>query len=849
MRVFAPKAEQLLPFASELDRLMPALTTVNEFLDVLQRSQLLKPALFEKINGQVPTLCEGELTVNRFARSLVKSQIITLNQAQKLMGGTTEGFYLGKYKLLDLLGRGGMGKVYLAEQITMNRVVALKVIGRFAKNRSDTIARFAREARAVAALSHPNIIQAFDFDEVDGVPFICMEYVEGIDTGEQVDKFGPLGWAQAADYGMQAAHGLEAARKAGFVHRDVKPGNLLVDREGNVKLLDLGLAVGKEERGNGSLTTAFDQIGTVDYMAPEQAVDSHNVDIRADIYSLGGVLYALVTGRLPFSGKTTAEKLLKHQQTPPQPIRELVPDMPEELARVIHQMLEKKPEVRPQTPTEVAELLKPFAQRKSPPYDLTAIKHPRESLAPLLGRSPELSEINIRGQLSGIHSPVRGGSNSTSKVSEGSQSNASSSNAATQVTAKGTASTMTGLARPQTGSGTEPAVPAQATVSAGTTVKRQPSAVVSRSPSRVKQKSPQSTTLIIPEQEPPTNDDGFFANLPCSLSIRRLKKKKPKRQKLDNKLIIGAGAAVFLIGLVVWMMSSDSETPKLTATITTNPSIDAPATTPGKIQPATLTTDSSPPSYENWLAFSNEFKNDPDLIFYFTFSGAGDGGDIVRSQAAKPKYGSMNAKVFGAKWQAGRFPKKKALQFGGNKSNESVLLGDNDSNLCNFTTPFSVGVWFRADHLKSAYQALITKGDDSWRLQRNQMTEKLELAANNTFWDAAAKKADPSKGKQTTVYSLSSVDDRKWHFAVGVYDLQSPKKSLNLYLDGQPEGIAELDRMQPSKHAVCIGANADRLKGSDPRIWSGVIDEVFVLNRALTVNDVARMYAAGRPAE
>ena len=832
---------------------MPALTTVNEFLDVLQRSQLLKPALFDKINGQVPTLCEGELTAERFARSLVKSQIISLNQAQKLMAGTTEGFYLGKYKLLDLLGRGGMGKVYLAEQITMNRVVALKVIGRFAKNRSDTIARFAREARAVAALSHPNIIQAFDFDELDGVPFICMEYVEGIDTGEQVDKFGPLGWAQASDYGMQAALGLEAARKAGFVHRDVKPGNLLVDRDGNVKLLDLGLAVGKEEHGNGSLTTAFDQIGTVDYMAPEQAVDSHNVDIRADIYAMGGVLYALVTGRLPFSGKTTAEKLLKHQQTPPQPIRELVPDMPEELARVIHQMLEKKREARPQTPAEVAEALKPFAQRKTPPYDLSAIKHPRESLAPLLGRSPELSEINIRGQLSGINSPVRGGSNSASKVSEGSQSNGSSSNAATQVTAKGTASTMTGLARPQTGSGTQPAVPALATVpaaaSASTTPKRQPSAIDSRSPSRVKQKSLQSTTLIIPDQEPQLNDNDFLANLPSAPSIRRLKKKKPKRQKLDNKLITGAGAAVCLIALIIWMMSSGSETPTLTASITINPTIDAPATTPGDTQSGTLKADSSLPSYENWLAFSNEFKNDPDLVFYFTFSGAGDGGDIVRSQAAKPKYGSMNAKVFGARWQDGRFPKKKALQFGGNKSNQYVLLGDNDSNLCNFTTPFSVGVWFRADNLKSAYQALITKGDDSWRLQRNQMTEKLELAANNTFWDAAAKKSDPTKGKQTTVYSLSSVDDKKWHFAVGVYDLQSPKKSLHLYLDGQPEGIAELDRMQSSKHAVCIGANADRLKGSDPRIWSGAIDEVFVLNRALSVSDVARMYAAGRPAE
>ena len=313
--------------------------------------------------------------------------------------------------------------------------------------------------------------------------------------------------------------------------------------------------------------------------------------------------------------------------------------------------------------------------------------------------------------------------------------------------------------------------------------------------------------------------------------------------------IIGAGAAICLVPLIIWLMGSGGETPAMSAA-TTGDSANGAATAPqGSSTGTAAANESAPPSYEKWLNFSNEFKNDPDLVFYFTFSGDGDGGDIVRSQAAKPKYGSMNAKVFGAKWQDGRFPKKKALQFGGNKSNQYVLLGDNDSNLCNFTTPFSVGVWFRADNLKSAYQALITKGDDSWRLQRNQMTEKLELAANSTFWDAAAKKSDPTKGKQTTVNTLSSVDDKKWHFAVGVYDLQSPKKSLHLYLDGQPEGIAELDRMQSSKHAVCIGANADRLKGSDPRIWSGAIDEVFVLNRALTVNHVARMYAAGRPAE
>ena len=839
---------------------MPAPVSVNEFLDLLKCSQLLKASAIAKIVEQVSASTDADLTIERLAKSLVKSQVLTSYQVQRLMAGNSGGFYLGKYKVLDLLGRGGMGKVYLAEQITMQRVVALKVIARFSKNRSDTVARFAREAKAVAALSHPNIIQAFDFDELDGVPFISMEYVEGIDAGEQVDKFGPIGWAQAADYARQAALGLEAARKAGFVHRDVKPGNLLIDREGNVKLLDLGLAVGKEQRGNDSLTTATDQIGTIDYMAPEQAVDSHNVDIRADIYALGCVLYFLVSGKLACPGKSAAEKLLKHQQTPPTSIRELVPEVPEELAKVIHAMLEKKRSARPQTPTEVAEALKPFAQRLTPPYPTSAIRHLRETLTPLLGRSPELCEIDFVSQLSGVNSPVRDGSSASPRAgdSRGSQSGRSATRSPTSIAAKAGASTATSKI-PSTGdSRTTPISKISDLIGAGVApvaqamVKRQPSGIstksssatsgVSRSlaPTQGKKKSKQPTILIIPaaeaEDEFATLDEDFgeLAEFPMARTVKKkLGKKKVREESSHGKLLIGAGvtAAAMLVGLIVWSLSP-TETivqPKLLA-----------AATKAELPPA---------SYDTWRSFSEEFKQDRDLVFYYTFSGEGDGGDIVRSQATSPKYGAMNGKVFGAKWTSGRFPLKKGLKFEGNASGQYVSLSETDSNLCNFTTSFSVGAWFRAGDKKGQFQVLLAKGDDSWRLQRWQSTSQLELAANNIAWDPVANKSDPSKGQLTKILNFSSIDDSKWHFAVGVYDLQSKQKTLQIFFDGRSEGITGLDRMQSSKHPVCIGANGERLKHSDPRIWNGAIDEAFVINRALTNDEIERMYALGRPVE
>ena len=216
--------------------------TVPEFLIALERSQLLHPRSLRQIIDQVQD-GPADLTVERLAHSLLKARVLTRFQAQRVWDGNTDGFYLGNYKLFDVLGRGGMGTVYLAEQPSMCRLVALKVITNVANCPPETLIRFRREAQAAVSLSHPNLVHAFDYEESHGMPFIAMDYVEGIDAAQQVERFGKLPWPQAADFMLQAALGLEHARLHGVVHCDIKPRNLLISTDGTLKVMDLGLCL------------------------------------------------------------------------------------------------------------------------------------------------------------------------------------------------------------------------------------------------------------------------------------------------------------------------------------------------------------------------------------------------------------------------------------------------------------------------------------------------------------------------------------------------------------------------------------------------------------------------------
>jgi serine/threonine protein kinase len=271
---------------------------------------------------------------------------------------------LREYQLLEKLGQGGMGTLYKALHSRLKRVVALKVLPPERMHDGAAVARFQREMEAIGRLNHPHIVRATDAGEVDGTHFLVMDFIEGQTLGQLVQACGPLSVAEACELVRQVALGLQHVHEHGLVHRDVKPSNLLLSADGQVKVLDLGLALLKEEDAEAAELTATGQVmGTFDYMAPEQFGDTHTVDIRADIYSLGCTLYFLLAGKAPFSGPAYANRLSKmraHADAPAPPIRERRGDVPAGLAAVLARMLAKEPSDRFATPAEVAAALVPF---------------------------------------------------------------------------------------------------------------------------------------------------------------------------------------------------------------------------------------------------------------------------------------------------------------------------------------------------------------------------------------------------------------------------------------------------------------------------------------------------------
>jgi serine/threonine protein kinase len=272
---------------------------------------------------------------------------------------------IGEYEIVRPLGRGGMGNVYLARHTKLGRLVALKVLAGHRLADAKMKERFEAEMRAVGQLSHPGIVTAHDAREIDGTAVLITEFIDGMDLAQLVSRTGPIGVADACDLIRQVAVALQYTSDQGFVHRDVKPSNIMLSRSGEVKLLDLGLARLQEPRHDTSgLTGTGQAMGTADYIAPEQVTDSRGVDVRADIYSLGCTLFKLLTGHAPFAGPqcTTAfAKMTAHVSTPPPVLNDFLSDAPAGLAKLVASMLDKDPTSRPQTPMQVAEKLKPFA--------------------------------------------------------------------------------------------------------------------------------------------------------------------------------------------------------------------------------------------------------------------------------------------------------------------------------------------------------------------------------------------------------------------------------------------------------------------------------------------------------
>jgi serine/threonine-protein kinase len=355
------------------------LDTVDSLVDALRSKPILRPDQVQELLAKhVP----AHQDTQALARTLIRLRWITIYQAKKLVSGKADELVVGQYLILDKIGEGGMGRVFKAIQLSLNRPVALKVVRNSLLNNETSLKRFRREIRSAGQLSHPNIVRVFDADQIGSRHFLAMEYIDGVDLGKLVKDRGPLPIAMACSYIRQAAVGLQHAHDRSMIHRDIKPANLLVavNEKGEygvrnvVKILDMGLARfvhdSSAESGATELTRANTVVGTPDYMSPEQAKNARGVDHRSDLYSLGCTFYYLLTGDPPFPKGNPLEKLMQHQMDTPRAVQFLRPDVPNELATIVDTLMAKRPDDRFQSGSALAHALEPWCAESttaSPP--------------------------------------------------------------------------------------------------------------------------------------------------------------------------------------------------------------------------------------------------------------------------------------------------------------------------------------------------------------------------------------------------------------------------------------------------------------------------------------------------
>jgi serine/threonine protein kinase/tetratricopeptide (TPR) repeat protein len=336
---------------------------VTHFVEALLHSGVLDPAQKEQFLRED---LGHSADLQALHEELLRRGWLTRFQLAALTSGHGEDLVRGRYLLLDCLGEGGMGRVYKARHRRMRRVVAMKFIRDDLLAEPSAVQRFYQEIEAAARLSHPNIVMAFEADEVGGTHFLVTEYIEGVDLRKLLATRGPLPATLACEAARQAALGLHHAHSRGVVHRDVKPANLLLSREGVVKILDLGVArlawPGPDGPPTDRLTRTGELMGTPDYLAPEQIADPRRVDARTDIYGLGCTLYHLLAGAAPFAGRTLAAKLIAHRRGEPPDLAARRPDLPPGVSAVVRAMMAVRPEHRYESAAEVASALEPFSR-------------------------------------------------------------------------------------------------------------------------------------------------------------------------------------------------------------------------------------------------------------------------------------------------------------------------------------------------------------------------------------------------------------------------------------------------------------------------------------------------------
>ena len=350
----------------------------------------------------------------RLARQAINAGLVTTWQVQQLLTGHVTGFKIDRYILLELLGQGGMGRVYLAKDTRLGRRVALKVLSKDRMNNPRAIARFQREAKVGAQLQHENLVRIYDEGEASGICYLVMEFIDGKNVGKLIAEQGAIPWPAAVGLARQVALGLEHAQQKGLIHRDVNPFNILVTLDGVAKLADLGLAIDLADQAE--VTRDGATVGTFDYVSPEQAKHSRAVDTRSDVYSLGCTLYHMIAGRVPFPAASLPEKLYAHQLHDAEPLTKLVSDVPPGLADIVRKMMRKRPDERFPSPLAVAHALEPYLDETAkldpaaPPRRVSSIGSggPKTLVAPAVradGVPSQAVAAKTAGSLSGASDP------------------------------------------------------------------------------------------------------------------------------------------------------------------------------------------------------------------------------------------------------------------------------------------------------------------------------------------------------------------------------------------------------------------------------------------------------------